>query len=160
MTSLDIHIRIIDDCVDHRLTLQFVYVLHALFLDLGDRLQTSRVLYICFDDGSGDEICQSQCYEEMLESYSAIQDVTHLHAKHLFHYLAWTLLLESFSGWYIHLSRISHLFYLFSFSSFDFFAHQTHLFFVIKHDVIILRDVVRINFWQKYFILFLHFDFT
>lgn len=57
MVSLDTHIRVVNDGIDHRLPLQVSDVLHSLFLNLSDRLHAGEIIHHDFDERTGEEVC-------------------------------------------------------------------------------------------------------
>jgi hypothetical protein len=54
--SLDTHIRVIYDGIDHRLPPQVADMLHPLFLNFSDRLHTGEVIRHHFGKWTGEEV--------------------------------------------------------------------------------------------------------
>lgn len=75
MVSLDTHIRVINNGIDHRLPLQVADMLHPLLFNLSDRLHAGEVIHHHFGKGTSEEVCDYEGEEILLPEYPTIQDV-------------------------------------------------------------------------------------
>ena len=157
MISLDTHIWVVNDGIDHRLPLQAANLLHPLFLNLIYGLRALEIIHHDFYKWTCEEVCEQEGEDVLLPKNSTVDDIIQTYSEHLVHQLFLALLLESFFGGNVHL-RYSLLRGLLSLSSFNFLSHQTHLFFIVKHDIVVFRNVVRVYFRKEDFIFLLDFD--